>query len=193
VRGFSHFGLAAQVREPPDHSTGFVPVCQPRLLHFKAIREQTPGVFSIGRKPGPPQTIPDIPREKGAAMKFMTISKSLMLGSALLLATSAFAANKAQLHLQNATTVNGTQLKAGDYKLQWDGTGPNVELSILQGKNVVTKTSAKLVDLPSPASNDAAVVKKGDDGSSALSGIRFEGKKYALEFGESGDGMGSSK
>jgi hypothetical protein len=124
----------------------------------------------------------------------MTVSKSLLLGSALLLASSAFAATKAQLHLQSPTTINGTQLKAGDYKLQWDGTGPNVEVSILQGKNVVAKTSAKVVDLPSPSANDAAVVKKNDNGSSSLSGIRFEGKKYALELGES-DGMeaGSSK
>ncbi len=128
-------------------------------------------------------------------MKLMTVSKSLLLGSALLLASSAFAATKAQLHLQSPTTINGTQLKAGDYKLQWDGTGPNVEVSILQGKNVVAKTSAKVVDLPSPSANDAAVVKKNDNGSSSLSGIRFEGKKYALELGDSGDGMqaGSSK
>ena len=127
-------------------------------------------------------------------MKLTIVSKSLLLGSALLLASSAFAATKAQLHLQSPTTINGTQLKAGDYKLQWDGTGPNVEVSILQGKNVVAKTSAKVVDLPSPSANDAAVVKKNDNGSSSLSGIRFEGKKYALELGES-DGMeaGSSK
>jgi len=128
-------------------------------------------------------------------MKLTTVTKSLLLGSALLLATSAFAANKAQLHLQSTTTVNGTQLKAGDYKIQWDGTGPNVELSIFQGKNVIAKTSAKLIDLPSPASNDAAVVKKNDDGTASLAGVRFEGKKYALDLGESSDGMqaGSSK
>ena len=128
-------------------------------------------------------------------MKFTSISKSLLMGLALLLASSAFAATKAQLHLQSNTTVNGTQLKAGDYKLQWDGSGPNVEVSIIQGKNVVAKTSAKVVDLPSAASNDAAVVRKNDDGSNSLSGVRFEGKKYALELGESSDGMqaGSSK
>jgi hypothetical protein len=128
-------------------------------------------------------------------MKLTNLMKSLLLGSALLLATSAFAASKAQLHLQSATSVNGTQLKAGDYKLQWDGTGPNVELSIMQGKNVVAKTSAKVIDLSSPSQSDAAVVKKNDDGSNSLSGVRFEGKKYALELGESGDGMqaGSSK
>lgn len=126
-------------------------------------------------------------------MKLMTVTKSLVLGLALLLASSAFAATKAQLHLQSSTTVNGTQLEAGDYKLQWDGTGPSVEVSILQGKNVVAKTSAKLVDLPTASSSDAAVVKKSDGGSDVLAGVRFEGKKYALELGDSGDGMGSSK
>jgi hypothetical protein len=126
-------------------------------------------------------------------MKLTIISKSLLLGSALLLATSAFAETKAQLHLQSAASINGTQLKAGDYKLQWDGTGPNVEVSILKGKNVVAKTSAKLVNLPAPAANDASVIKKNDNGSDSLSGIRFEGKKYALELGESGDGMQASK
>ena len=50
-------------------------------------------------------------------MKFATISKSVVMGLALLLASSAFAATKASLNLQHPTTVNGTKLKAGDYKL----------------------------------------------------------------------------
>ena len=128
-------------------------------------------------------------------MKFATVSKFIVLGCALLLASSAFAASKADMTLLNPATVNGTQLKAGDYKLQWDGTGPNVELTILQGKKVLAKVPAKLVDLQAPAQNNAAVLKKGDNGTSTLAGARFAGKKYALELGESGDGMqgGSSK
>lgn len=128
-------------------------------------------------------------------MKFATVSKSLVMGLALLLASSAFAATKAQLALQSSTTVNGTQLKAGDYKLQWDGTGPNVEVSILKGKTVVAKVPAKLVDLPSASTNDAAVIKKNDDGTSSLTSVRFEGKKFALDLGESNDSMqtGSAK
>lgn len=128
-------------------------------------------------------------------MKFATVTKSLVMGLALLLASSAFAGTKASLQLNYPVTVNGTQLKAGEYKLQWDGTGPNVELSIMQGKNVVAKVPAKLVDLASPSLNNAAVVKKNDDGTSSLAGVRFENKKFALEFGEPGDGMqaGSSK
>ena len=128
-------------------------------------------------------------------MKFATVSKSMVMGLALLLACSAFAATKASLTLENPATINGTKLKPGDYKLEWDGSGPNVEVSILQGKTLVAKVPAKLVDLNKPAQNSAAMVKRNDDGTSTLYGARFEGKKFALELGESGDGMpaGSSK
>jgi hypothetical protein len=128
-------------------------------------------------------------------MKFATVSKSLVMGLALLLASSAFAATKASVVLQNPTTIQGTKLKAGEYKLQWDGTGPNVEVSIIQGKTVLAKVPAKLVDLSSPAQNNAAVVKRNDDGTTTLAGARFEGKKFALELGDSSEGMqaGSSK
>jgi hypothetical protein len=128
-------------------------------------------------------------------MKFTTVSKSVVMGLAVLLASSAFAATKANLTLNNPTTINGTQLKAGEYKLEWDGTGPNVEVSVLQGKKVVAKVPAKVVDLPAASQNDAAVVNKNDDGSTSLAGARFQGKKYALDLSQSSDGMqaGSSK
>jgi hypothetical protein len=121
-------------------------------------------------------------------MKFATVSKTLVLGLALLLASSAFAATKASLQLQSAVTVAGTTLKPGEYKLEWDGAGPNVEVSIMQGKNVVAKAPGHLVDLNTPAANSAAVVKSNNDGSNSLVGARFEGKKYSLELGSASEG-----
>jgi hypothetical protein len=117
-------------------------------------------------------------------MKFATISKSLILGLALVLASTAFAATKGSLQLSNPVSVNGTILKAGDYKVQWEGNGPNVELSILQGKNVVAKVPAHVVELQSPANNDAAVIHENGSGPSLLTGLRFQGKKISLELGE---------
>ena len=122
-------------------------------------------------------------------MKFATVSKSVVMGLALLLASSAFAGTKANLQLQSTATVNGTKLKPGEYKLEWDGSGPNVEVSIMQGKTVLAKVPAKVVDLSAAAQNSAAVVKRNDDGTATLAGARFEGKKFALELGESSDGM----
>jgi hypothetical protein len=124
-------------------------------------------------------------------MKFTTISKSLTVVMALLLASSAFAASKGQLELATPATINGTQLKAGDYKLEWDGSGPNVEVSVVHGKNVVAKMSAKVVDLPTAAANNAAVVTKNSDGTNSLTSIRFAGKKYALELSSSDGAMQS--
>jgi hypothetical protein len=128
-------------------------------------------------------------------MKFATVSKTLVMGLALLLASSAFAATKGELTLLNPATVNGTNLKAGDYKLQWDGTGTDVQVTILQGKNVIAKVPAKVVDLSAPAPNNAAVLNTGENGSRTLAGARFSGKKYALQIGQSSDEMqaGSSK
>jgi len=114
----------------------------------------------------------------------MKVTKSLVLGLAVLLATSAFAANKGSLQVQEPISVNGQQLAPGDYKVQWDGSGPNVELSIMQGKKVVTKVPAHVVDLSSASNADAAVVKNNADGSKSLSEVRFGGKKYAIAVGE---------
>jgi hypothetical protein len=128
-------------------------------------------------------------------MNFATVSKSLVMGLALLLASTAFAATKASLELDNAVTLNGTTLKPGDYKVQWDGSGPNVELSFVQGRKVVATASARIVDLPLPAANDAAVTMKSESGPNSLTGIRFHGKKFAIDLSPASDGMqaGSSK
>ena len=128
-------------------------------------------------------------------MKFATVSKSLVMGLALLLASSAFAGTKADLVLNNPTTLNGTKLKAGEYKLEWDGSGPNVEVSILQGKKVVAKVPAKVVELKMPAQNNSAVVSNNTDGTSSLAGVHFAGKTTALELPQSSEGMesGSAK
>jgi hypothetical protein len=125
-------------------------------------------------------------------MKLAAVSKGLILGLAMLLASSAFAATKGSLQIVDPVTVNGTQLKAGDYRVQWDATSPNVEVSIMQGKNVITKVPAKVVNLDSAAANDAAVTRKNNDGTSSLIGVRFEGKKFALEMGDADGGMGGS-
>jgi hypothetical protein len=114
----------------------------------------------------------------------MKTSKSLFLGLALLLATSAFAANKGSLSVQEPVMLNGTKLAAGDYKVQWDGNGPNVELSITQGKKVIAKVPAHVVTLDTPSQSDAAVVKNNGDGTKSLTEVRLSGKKFSLTLGE---------
>jgi hypothetical protein len=125
-------------------------------------------------------------------MKFATVSKSLLLGMVLVLASHAFAANKASLQLNSTVLVNGTQLKPGDYKVQWEGSGPNVEVSILQGKTVVAKVPAHVAELQSAPAHDATVTTQNASGPNSLIALRFGGKKFSLELGAAGDASQSA-
>jgi hypothetical protein len=128
-------------------------------------------------------------------MKFSNTSKGLLLGLALLLATSAFAANKGSLKVSDPVTVSGKSLAAGEYTVKWEGNGPNVELNFLRGNKVVATTSARMIDLDRSASGNTSVIKRNGDGSRTLSEIRFSGKKYALALGDESaktDGGGDS-
>jgi hypothetical protein len=111
-------------------------------------------------------------------MKF-NLAKTMVLGLALLLATGAFASNKTSLHFSESVDVNGQQLPAGDYQVRWAGTGSSVEVSFLQSRKEVAKTTAKMVDLDNPSQNDAAVIDN-SSGKATVSQIRFAGKKSAL-------------
>ena len=115
-------------------------------------------------------------------MKLNQLAKTVALGLAVLLASSAFASNKGSLQVQEAFEVNGQQLAPGEYQVRWDGTGPNVEVSIMQGKKEVAKTTAKVVALDKAYDYDAAVVDHAS-GKATVSEVRFAGKKYALAIG----------
>ena len=110
------------------------------------------------------------------------LAKTVVLGLAVLLASSAFASNKGTLRVHEALEVNGQQLAAGEYQLRWDGTGSNVEVRVMQGKKEVAKTSAKLVNLDKASDNDAAIVDH-SSGKAIVTEVRFAGKKYALAIG----------
>ena len=116
-------------------------------------------------------------------MKASKISRGLLLGLALLLATSVFAINKGSLQVSDPVTVNGKQIGAGEYTVKWEGNGPDVELNILHGKNIVATVPARMVDLDRAASRDSAVTVVNPDGHKSLNEIRFSGKKYALAIG----------
>jgi hypothetical protein len=138
-------------------------------------------VFLPQANPGRPEPVPDdIGKEKRSEMTVSKISKSVLLGLALLLATSGFAANKGSLQVNDTVTVNGKQLAAGDYTVKWDGAGPNVELNILRGKNVVATVPARMVELEQTPGRDSVVTTVNSDGRKALNEIRFSGKKQAI-------------
>jgi hypothetical protein len=81
-----------------------------------------------------------------------------------LLSAPAFAAKTSQsVNFPEAITVGTTQLPAGDYKVTWDGTGSNVQVTLQQtgtGHPATATVTAKVVDQKN-ARNGYVVDSKG--------------------------------
>lgn len=127
-------------------------------------------------------------------MKLNNLTKTLVLGLAVFVATGAFASNKGSFHLGEAVEINGQQIPAGDYQVRWDGSGSSVELSFMQGRKEVAKVSAKAVELAGTSPYDAAVIEH-SNGRASISEIHFAGKKtgFALVGSEHASMSDSSK
>jgi hypothetical protein len=117
-------------------------------------------------------------------MKSGIISKVILFGL-LAVATIAFAADndphKARVQFTDPIQVNGTQLKAGTYTVQWNGAGPSVEITIVSGGKVLATATATIVE--DSAKYDSVQTSTTSDGARTLKAIRFSGKKYSLEIG----------
>ena len=111
---------------------------------------------------------------------------TLLAGSSLLLSASAFAgnSNKKTLHLYENVTLEGQQLPPGDYKFEWSGTGPDVKVDILKGKETVASVSARIVAVPISNKVDGYSATAAKDGSHSLTTVFFSGEKYDLEIGD---------
>jgi len=84
--------------------------------------------------------------------------KSLFVLAMLSLPALAFAADKnsASVQIAQPVTVAGTQIAPGNYKLVWEGNGPDVTVNFLNGKKTIATAPAKVVNT---ASNQQAAVE----------------------------------
>jgi hypothetical protein len=115
-------------------------------------------------------------------MNLKNVAKTVVLGLAVLLASSAFASNKGSLQVRESFEINGQQLAPGDYDVRWDGSGSNVEVTFIKNKKEVAKATAKVVALDKSYGYDSAVVDH-TSGKATVSELRFAGKKFALAIG----------
>ena len=102
-----------------------------------------------------------------------------LAASTLTLGAFAKDKNEGKFSLSAPVQLGSTQLKAGDYKAIWEGTGADVQVKILQGKNVVATAPAKLLD---NASSQDSVSLGNSNGTKTLQEIDFRGLKKGLVF-----------
>ncbi len=107
----------------------------------------------------------------------------LLAGIAMLLPLGAFAKNnnnnEGKFTVSEPVQVGSTQLKPGDYKVQWEGSGDAVQVKILQGKKTVATTSGKVVNHDQAAPYNA-VILRGATSQKSINEIDFGNRKDAL-------------
>ena len=106
----------------------------------------------------------------------------VLLSVVMLLAATALAADKTTVEINKAVTVSGHSLAAGKYTVTWDGSGPNVDLKVFQGKNLVATVPGQIVSLNTITLNDSVVIENEPAGR-VLTQIRPKGKKLSLVVG----------
>jgi hypothetical protein len=109
------------------------------------------------------------------------IAMLAVVASGLTLSAFAKDKNEAKFTLSDTAVLGSTQLKPGDYKAQWDGTGPDVQVKILKGKEVVASAPAKLIDKKNASGTNAVTFGTGN-GARSLDEVDFNSGKQSLVF-----------
>jgi hypothetical protein len=117
-----------------------------------------------------------------------------LFGAALLFSSAASAgdSNKATLNLIESVRVEGKTLNPGHYKVEWTGSGADVQVTVLKGRDTVATFPARVTEQPSQIRSDAYGSATQTDGTRALTAIYIGGKHTVLEVGQNGATQQSS-
>jgi hypothetical protein len=124
-------------------------------------------------------------------MKKMYLTVVLALTFLFGLGGSARAArnNAHSTEILDVVQIGSTHLKPGNYKVEWQGTGPAVQVSFLQNGKTVVMVPATLKTNDDQVTEDAIVTEATNGNASRLKEIHFGHQKEALVFDQNPDGM----
>ena len=106
-----------------------------------------------------------------------------VLASGLSLSAFAKDKNETRVTFSDSVQVGTTDLKPGNYTLHWEGNGPDVQVKVLKGKNVVATVPAKLAQANGGQRADAIMTRTVGN-VQTLDEVDFAGGKQSLVFGE---------
>ena len=117
-------------------------------------------------------------------MKFgKFVAVAAVVASSLMVNAFAKDKNETKVTFTDTVQIGSTAIKPGDYKLQWDGTGPDVQVKVVKGKDVVATAPAKLVENKS-AQGVNAVTTSNSSNAKQVNQVDFAGGRQSLIFGE---------
>ncbi len=119
-------------------------------------------------------------------MQYMAVLSTL----ALLFPLGALARDNAHsVEIFDAVQIGSTQLKPGNYKVEWQGTGPVVQVTFQQNRKTVVTVQATLKTNDDQVTRDAIMIEATSGGTSKLEEIDFGHQKEALVFDQNPSGM----
>jgi hypothetical protein len=116
-------------------------------------------------------------------MKY-AVSTALFSILLLLLPASALAADTISrtVNIPTAVVVQGQHLRAGHYKVQWQGAGPRVEVNFMRNGKIVATVPAILRTNDFQAKQDDIETRQSVSNQNVLQEIDFGHQKEALTF-----------
>jgi hypothetical protein len=97
--------------------------------------------------------------------------------------------NKHSVDITDAVQVGSTQLKPGNYRVEWQGTGPVVQVSFQQNGETVVTLPATLKTNDDHVTQDAIETRGSSTDKNVLEEIDFGHQKEALVFDQNPGGM----
>ena len=106
----------------------------------------------------------------------------------LLSSVSALARDKNQHSVQipDSVQVDGTRLEAGDYKVEWQGTGPQIQVDFVRDGKTVATVPGTLKTNDAKVTQDDIVTDATSANTKTLTEIDFSRNKESLVFERSG-------
>jgi hypothetical protein len=124
-------------------------------------------------------------------MKTLYFAAVLSLTCMLGFGGSAYAARNSahSVEISDAVQIGGTKLKPGNYKVEWQGTGPAVQVSFQQNGKTVVTVPGTLKTNDDQVTQDTIVTETTGAGTSTLKEIDFGHQKEVLVFAQDPGGM----
>ena len=97
--------------------------------------------------------------------------------------------NAHSVEISDVVQIGSTKLRPGSYKVQWQGTGPLVQVSFQQNRKTVVTVPATLKTNDDKVTQDAIMTEVTSAGTSTLKEIDFGHQKEALLFDQNPGGM----
>jgi len=124
-------------------------------------------------------------------MKTLYFAAVLSLTCLLGFGGSAFAAREKahSVEIFDAVHIGTTELKPGNYKVEWQGSGPAVEVTFLRNGKTVVTVPGTLKTNDDQVTQDSIRTEATGTGTSILKEIDFHHLKQALVFDQNLDSM----